>query len=229
MKKTKLSIIIGLLCMILTISICIQLKTVIEAGIDGVTQLTDSNLKKSLIKWKATYVEDNEKLKETDKQLADLRNNTLDNGSDSERMEKLKKYQVLLGTTNVSGDGVVITVADNNKAEIDNSFSSLYISDSLVHDGNLVSIVNELKAAGAEAISINDKRITNETAITCAGNIIQVNGEKVGSPFIIKAIGEKDLLYGEITKKDGTVYKLKKYGVITNVAKEDGIKINKKI
>ena len=80
-----------------------------------------------------------------------------------------------------------------------------------------------------EAISINDKRITGTTAITCAGNVIQVNGEKVGSPFIIKAIGQKDLLYGEVTKNGGTIYKLKKYGVITEIKKSDNIEISKNL
>lgn len=231
MKKIKPAIIIGFLCMILTISISIQLKTINTADINGTIQLTDSNLKKSLLQWKTKYQDSNEKLEQTDKELSSLRNSTINTKSESDEanMNKLRKYQIMLGTTDVSGEGVTITVADNDKIEISNSFSSLYIADSIVHDGNLVSMINELKAAGAEAISINDKRITDSTCVTCAGNVIQINGEKVGSPFVIKAIGDKDLLYGEMTRKEGTLYKLKLYGVITNISKENDVNIMKRM
>lgn len=229
MKKIKPAITLGLLCMILTTGICIQLKTINAANINGTIQLTNSNLKKSLLQWKSRYEETNQKLNQTTTDLAELRARTANLIEDTESKDKLRKYQNLLGTTDVEGEGVIITVADNNSVELSDSFSSVYIADSLVHDGNLVAIVNELKVAGAEAISINDKRITNTSCITCAGNVIQVNGEKVGSPFVIKAIGSKDLLYGEITKKEGTLYKLKRYGVITNITKEDNVQISKNV
>ena len=142
---------------------------------------------------------------------------------------KIKKYEIILGLTKVQGEGVTITVADNNEQKDNSSFASINNSNYLVHDGNLVAIINELKIAGAEAISINGKRIVNSTSINCAGNVIQINGEKVGSPFVINAIGDKDLLYGELTKNGGTLYKLKKYGVLTSIKKADSIEIDKEI
>lgn len=229
MKKIKPAVLVGLLCMIFSMGIFVQLKTIESANISGAIQLTDSNLKRTLLQWKTTYEESNKKLDETEKKLEDLRNSTLDDNTDDVNKEKIKKYRQILGLTDVSGEGVVVTVADNDSVEFSNSFSNLFISESIVHDGNLVAILNELKAAGAEAISINDKRITETTCITCAGNVIQVNGEKVGSPFVIKAIGDKDLLYGEMSKKQGTLYKLKMYGVVTNISKEDNIDIQKKM
>lgn len=229
MKSKRPAVLVGLLCMIFSIGVFVQLKTIDAANISDAIQLTDSNLKRSLLQWKTNYEESNRKLEETEKKLETLRNNTLEDNTDEENKEKLKKYRTILGLTDVSGEGVVITVADNDTVELSNSFSNLFISDSIVHDGNLIAIINELKAAGAEAISINDKRITESTCITCAGNVIQVNGEKVGSPFVIKAIGDKDLLYGEMSKKQGTLYKLKMYGVITDISKEDKIEISKKM
>lgn len=193
----------------------------------GTIQLTDSNLKKSLLQWKTNYENSNKKLEETDKELESLRQNVANLQTDSELQEKIEKYETILGMTDVTGEGVIITVADNNSISTNNSFSSINASSYLVHDGNLVSIINELKAAGAEAISINDNRITSSTAITCAGNVIQINGQKVGSPFVIKAIGSKELLYGELNKNGGTLYKLKKYGVLTDIKKSDNIEISK--
>ena len=168
-------------------------------------------------------------MKETDEELEILKKKVSDLHTDEELQGKIDKYEMMLGMTDVKGQGVVISLADNTNENTKNSFSSIDSSNYLVHDGNLISIVNELKAAGAEAISINDKRVSNTTAITCAGNVIQVNGEKIGSPFIIKAIGSKDLLYGEVEKNNGTLYKLRKYGVITEINKEDSIEILKNL
>ena len=207
MKKIKPAILIGFLCMILTLSISIQLKTINTADINGSLQLKDSSLKKSVLQWKTKYEQANQKLEQTNSELIALRNNVASVESDEESIYKMQKYQTILGMTDVAGEGIIITVADNDNVDMSDSFSSVFVTDSIVHDGNLVTIINELKAAGAEAISINDKRIVDSTCVTCAGNVIQINGEKVGSPFVIKAIGSKDLLYGELTKKDGVINK----------------------
>ena len=229
MKKIKPVITLGILSMILTVGISVQLKTIKAADISGTIQLTDSNLKKSLLQTKKNYEDSVKKLADTDKELENLRNNVLNIESDVETQEKIKKYEIILGLTKVQGEGVTITVADNNEQKDNSSFASINNSNYLVHDGNLVAIINELKIAGAEAISINGKRIVNSTSINCAGNVIQINGEKVGSPFVINAIGDKDLLYGELTKNGGTLYKLKKYGVLTSIKKADSIEIDKEI
>lgn len=229
MKKIKPVITLGILSMILTVGISVQLKTIKAADISGTIQLTDSNLKKSLLQTKTNYEDSVKKLADTDKELENLRNNVLNIESDVETQEKIKKYEIILGLTKVQGEGVTITVADNNEQKDNSSFASINNSNYLVHDGNLVAIINELKIAGAESISINGKRIVNSTSINCAGNVIQINGEKVGSPFVINAIGDKDLLYGELTKNGGTLYKLKKYGVLTSIKKADSIEIDKEI
>lgn len=229
MKKIKPVITLGILSMILTVGISVQLKTIKAADISGTIQLTDSNLKKSLLQTKTNYEDSVKKLADTDKELENLRNNVLNIESDVETQEKIKKYEIILGLTKVQGEGVTITVADNNEQKDNSSFASINNSNYLVHDGNLVAIINELKIAGAEAISISGKRIVNSTSINCAGNVIQINGEKVGSPFVINAIGDKDLLYGELTKNGGTLYKLKKYGVLTSIKKADSIEIDKEI
>lgn len=195
----------------------------------GTIQLTDSNLKKSLLRWKTDYENSNKRLIETDNELEILRKNVANLQTDMQLQEKMEKYEIVLGMTDVTGEGVIVTVSDNNSVDVSNSFYSINASNYLVHDGNLVAIVNELKAAGAEAISINNNRITSSTAITCAGNVIQINGQKVGSPFVIKAIGSKELLYGELNKNGGTIYKLKKYGVITDLKKSDNVEIFKDI
>lgn len=228
MNKIKPAVLIGLFCMMLTLGISVQIKTIGAADISGSVKLTDKSLKKAVLQWKSKCDQSTNKLQKTNQELIDARNNATKVNSDEESLKQMKKYQIILGLTDVEGEGVIITVADSNQIDSSDAFANVFAADSIVHDGNLVAIVNELKSAGAEAISINDKRIVDSTCITCAGNVIQVNGEKVGSPFTIKAIGSKDLMYGELTKKEGTLYRLKMYGVITKITKEDNVKILKK-
>ena len=86
-----------------------------------------------------------------------------------------------------------------------------------------LSVINELKNAGAEAISINDQRLIPTTSISCGGNIIDINGEKVGAPFEIKAIGLPEQLaalsrqggYLEILQEASVGVELKKSNNIT--------------
>lgn len=99
-------------------------------------------------------------------------------------------------------------------------------SDLVVHNTDLLSIVNELKNAGAEAIEINGQRVIDNTAITCEGNIIMVNGERVGSPFTINAIGSPELL-ANINRPYGILDNLQSYNIKTTFKKEESITIQK--
>jgi uncharacterized protein YlxW (UPF0749 family) len=74
--------------------------------------------------------------------------------------------------------------------------------------------VNDLKAAGAEAIEINGKRITNLSEVVCAGPLIRVNNEVIPAPFVIVAIGDMDELYEAVTEEGTYAYELKNtYGM----------------
>ena len=87
-------------------------------------------------------------------------------------------------------------------------------------------IINELKNAGAEAISINDQRIVPTTSISCGGNIIDINGEKVGTPFVIKAIGLPEQLAG-LSRPGGYLEILKGASVGVELKKSNNITISK--
>ena len=95
----------------------------------------------------------------------------------------------------------------------DVSNNNPFFTDVIVHDGDILQIINALRNAGAEAISVNGQRIVNNSSVTCIGNVIKINGEKVGTPFVINAIGSPSLLYGSITIKGGYLDILKSAGV----------------
>lgn len=132
----------------------------------------------------------------------------------------LEKANTLAGLSTVKGEGVVVTLKDSTD-------TSLTAEAGLVHDTDLTAIVTELKAAGAEAISINGQRIIATTAIRCVGPTIQVNSVKVASPFYIKAIGNSKYLESALNIRNGVVDSLKAYGIDVNIETDNKITIDK--
>lgn len=96
----------------------------------------------------------------------------------------------------------------------------------IVHDLDVFYVINELKNAGAEAICVNDQRIIPTTAIECGGNIITVNGEKIGSPFIIKAIGLPENL-ANLERTGGYLARMKEEKVTVEFKKSNNVTIPK--
>ena len=129
---------------------------------------------------------------------------------------------MLSGTTDVKGEGVIITLSDGETPS-DTSTRT----DTLVHDSDVLTVVNELKAAGAEAISVNGQRIISTSAIRCVGPVIQVNYQKVAAPFEIKAIGNAQYLESAMNIKNGVVDMLKQLGVGVSMTREKEVNIPK--
>lgn len=184
--KLKISIVLGIMCFALTACICIQIQTVKKSDIRVSQTYEESQLKAEVLRYKEKY--DN-KLKEIDRidnELEETIKNASENNDElEETRNKITQANKLIGLSEVKGAGVIITVADS-KVDFNTVFNA---SNLLVHDKDILNIVNELKNAGAQAISINNQRVVLNTAIICGGNIININGERIGSPFVIKAIG----------------------------------------
>lgn len=60
----------------------------------------------------------------------------------------------------------------------------------IVHDEDVLHVVNALTAAGAECVAVNDVRILANTRIRCGGPTIHVRDRRLTPPFIITAIGD---------------------------------------
>ena len=75
----------------------------------------------------------------------------------------------------------------------------------IVHMPDILGVINELKNAGAEALSINDKRVVSTTSLTCEGNIINIHGDKISYPFVIKAIGSSIYMNSALIRAGGTI------------------------
>ena len=131
-------------------------------------------------------------------------------------MEQLLRFA---GLTAVSGPGVAVTMNDSSTR------GGGDMNAYLVHAEDLLAVVNELHAAGAEAVSINGQRMVGNSAITCAGSIVMVNGVRVAAPFEIKAVGEPDVLQSALYFPGGVVDNLAPWGIEISVQKQEVVEV----
>lgn len=125
---------------------------------------------------------------------------------------EIAENEILMGITDVHGEGIVINILDGND---------------LIHQEDLIILIDELKNAGSQAISINEQRITNSTYLYCDGTVILIDGEKIGNPFTIKAIGNAETIYGALTRNKGYLNTLNRDGIVIDVEKNENIEIAK--
>lgn len=232
MKKWKVALTLGIVCCILTLAIAIQLKTIDNARETSNSTvsltLTSNELRDQVLKWKEKYDNSVKELENSEKKLEEIRlQSTKNDENDIQKEEEIKKANILLGLTDVTGKGLIIKLEDNNSVTRSNISPLDNIELYLVHASDVVAVINDLKNAGAEAISINGQRVVDTTGVYCAGNVLKINDEKISSPIEIKAIGEPDLLYGSMTIPGGYIELMKETGVKVSLKKSDNIKIEK--
>lgn len=144
----------------------------------------------------------------------------LENGSDVERelikqiQSEIGNLQLLTGKTDVEGPGVIIIISDGTRKLFENEDPN----NIMVHDLDIRTIVDDLRYAGAEAISVNDQRIVEHVSpIYCNGPTIKVNDQMCSQPFIIKAIGDQDFLEAAINAPDKYGSTLRRWGLFVEV------------
>jgi len=125
---------------------------------------------------------------------------------------QLSELQALSGFSAVSGPGVRMVLSDNPQA-LKLGGDSRFLPG-IIHDFDLLQIINELRGAKAEAISIRGsggitRRITAWTPIRCVGGPILINFEPVTPPYVIEAIGEPKTLEGTLNLPGGIVDNLR--------------------
>lgn len=125
------------------------------------------------------------------------------------------------GLTDVTGKGVLVTINDSKVPVKSGENPNLY----LIHDEDMLRIVNELRAGGAEAIAINDQRLIGTSEIRCSGPTITVNGKIFAPPFVIKVIGNPQTLTAALNMRGGVVESLKYWGIEISMQKADNVNI----
>jgi uncharacterized protein YlxW (UPF0749 family) len=220
-EKIVMAITIGIICLLLTSVMFVQFKTVHVIEKSGVSLMRESELR-------AEYTSTKEKADEMEKQIQDIEKNIEEYNNQSSDTQgtlellrtDIKKSKCDLGYTDVKGPGIIITINDGPDAASD--------SNQRVSYDNLLFAVNELKYAGAEAISINDQRIVNTTYIKDIQNLYMVmNEQRITSPYIIKVIGDSKYLESVINIKGGLKDELESYNKTVSYTVESEVYINK--
>ena len=228
MNRKQIAMALGIVCLILTMAIVVQINTIKGTNSTVSVEYSKNNLRDEVLKWKEKYDREIENLGDAEKQLATIRSDLSKNDeTTSSKEEEIRINNIVLGLTDVEGKGIEITVKDDPNASTQSIGALDDLSYHIVHDGDLRTIVNELKNAGAEAISINDQRIVSVSTITCVGNVIKVNEEKVGSPFIIKAIGFPERMESALNRPGGFLDWLSEYGIAISTKKLYNVRMNK--
>lgn len=224
MKRIHLMIVFGIMSMLLTYGVATQIRTVNNNGTTVNLTAEQSELKSKILKINEKYENLNEEIEILEKKLEEERQNSTKNNSTLTNLEEnIKEKNTLLGLTEVTGTGIKIVLNDSN-ISTNNYLGN--ISDLLVHDGDLIHVVNELFNADAEAISINGQRVVSTTAIECDGNVIKVNGFKIGAPFEILAIGYPEYLAG-ISRVGGYLERLESRGILVSLTKQNTVTVPK--
>lgn len=105
--------------------------------------------------------------------------------------KEYKSNSIIIGSIDVHGPGIKLFL---NDASTDFAVSEEDYEAKIVHNTDVIHVINDLKNAGAEVISINDQRVTDRTEVYCDGPFLGVNGVKLAAPFNIYAIGNKEIL-----------------------------------
>ena len=222
-NKKVISIVLGGMCFALTLAICIQMRSVQNSTTVSQTY-EESNLRAEVLRYKERYDNQIKEIEEIDKQLEEqIDEATKENSDLEEAQSQIKEGNKIIGMTDVTGPGVIITL-DDSKTDPTTVFNP---NDLLLHDLDILSIVNELKNTGAEAISINDQRVVTTSSIQCGGAIININGQRVGAPFEIKAIGLPENL-ANLDRPQGYLDNLREeYQIQATLEKSNNISIPK--
>ncbi len=217
MKKEKIVIVItiGIMSLLLACVMFMQFKVVNEIDVSELESLREDELQKLASEWKEKYEETNTKLQDTQTKIAEYKEKS-ENSDETEKLveEELKEANLILGKTDVIGNGIQVTLKDTE--------------DKVYDAEDLLTLVNELRAAGAEAISINGERVINLTDIVdISSRFVLVNSNKISSPYTILVIGDENYLKSALNIKNGYVDAKQKEGYSILVESKSNIKINK--
>ncbi len=223
LNKIKGRLSIAIVCFILAFTITLQFKSVRTNAIDNTTSSARAE------QLQISLTEEQEKSEALYKQIIEYQSQIEEFKDDAEESggyatvlaKQLEQTSITAGLTAVTGEGVVVTMSDSkleNTTGVDENFF-------IIHDEDLLRVINELRDAGAEALSLNGERILATSEIRCAGSIVSVNNNRYSAPFIIEAIGNSTEMSNALTMRSGVVDVLAQWGIVVEVETKEEITI----
>lgn len=142
----------------------------------------------------------------------------------SDMKRQLLDYGMVNGNTNVTGEGVVLTISDGdiNRAT-DNQYE---LWSKLFHDNDLAHLINEIRASGAETFAIDDHRVLTSTGVTCEWAFIGFDdGKTESAPFTIYIIGDSEKMYSSLVSENSYLTHLINRKLNITIEKKEKIEI----
>lgn len=132
--------------------------------------------------------------------------------------KELETLRVALGLKAMRGPGVIVRLADP-KTQPKGS------TPVVVSYQDIVAVVNELWAAGGEAIAVNGQRLTATTGLSQVGGTVVVNLQRLPGPFEIVAIGDPQTLDGALNIRGGLIEGLRALGLTITIGRRDNLTV----
>ncbi len=149
------------------------------------------------------------------KKLEDYEGTASQGRSVAESMTKeVETLRIALGLKAMQGAGVTVRL-DDPQVQVRGG------PPVVVTYQDVVSVINELWAAGAEAIAINGQRIMATTGFSQVGGTVVVNLERLSQPFVIAAIGDPATLEGALNIRGGMVEGLRALGLRITIKRQE--------
>lgn len=191
MKKNGSQYILFVIFLIFGIVVAVQIKSTINAQNTASSKsISTETLKQEIVEVQKEIDSLKAEIDENLIQRNDIINEYINIQNDEALSSEWENIRLATGLANVKGAGITVTLDD--AADILNDVEVRY---QLIHDGDIQVILNELKIAGAQAISVNGERIVPMSEQLCAGPTIRINGNRYPVPYYIEAIGDPDKLY----------------------------------
>ncbi|MGG7212138.1 DUF881 domain-containing protein [Clostridium nigeriense] len=192
MKKVTSQIFVAIVCAFLGFLLAHQFKLLNEKDkMNVATQSLDIMAEiDALKKEKEELTKENSSLSQELKQLEEAA--AQEGDLEAEIKKQLDNARMNLGLVDVKGPGIIITITPKS-----NIFSSNISTSSSISEDEIVHVVNSLRYIKAEAISVNDFRLTPQSGIKNSGDWIWIGTAGQIDPkekIVIKAIGDKQAL-----------------------------------
>jgi uncharacterized protein YlxW (UPF0749 family) len=170
---------------LLSVSLCIAAILFVLIGKTVFVAAPESSLQAGLPLLLQLELENEQLTTENEQLWSELSHMQSNEQSTPQMSEQLETTRLNAAQIALSGPGIVITLDDSDEERVGS------VSNYVIHEEYLRQLVNVLWSGGAEAIAVNDQRLTSQTEIFCSGAFIQINGTRQSPPYRIVAIGKQ--------------------------------------
>ena len=134
--------------------------------------------------------------------------------------QDLKTNKILAGQGERKGPGIRIRMEDSLQYEEGQNLNNF-----IIHNSDILQIINDLRGAGAESIAINGAPVVWNSKIDCNGATIKIGREIFAPPFIIEAIGNPEKLEGILIAPESIIQLMKLWDIQIYISKRSNISI----